>query len=120
MKERNIITMEGKSVTLTGRNVWMTSWEIAGLFGVTAAMVNNALRKLLKEGALKEHEACRYVRLENGYHADVFSLEAVIALSFRFDTCHTALFRRWLSGRLLSEKKSVSFICITGGNGIFH
>lgn len=36
MNERNIIMMDGKSFTVTGRNVWMTSWEIAGLFGVTA------------------------------------------------------------------------------------
>ena len=110
--------MDGKGFTVTGMNVWMTSWEIAALFGVTVAAVNHALRNLLKGGVLNEQNTCRYIRLENGYHADVFSLEAVIGLSFKFNTYHAADFRRWVSERLSSnsEKKGFSIICIGKGN----
>lgn len=118
MKERNIITMEGKGFTVTGRNVWMTSWEIAGLFGVTVGAVNHAMRNLLKRGVLNERNTCRYIRLENGYYADVFSLEAVIGLSFKFNTYNATAFRRWVSERLSCncEKKGISIICIGTGN----
>ena len=118
MKERNIITMDGKGFTVTGRNLWMTSWEIAALFGVTVAVVNHAIRNLLKGGVLNERDTCRYIRLENGYHADVFSLEAVIGLSFKFNTFHAAAFRRWMSERVSGngEKKGISIICIGKGN----
>lgn len=33
--KRNIITIEGKSVTVNGNDVWMTAWEIGELFNVT-------------------------------------------------------------------------------------
>ena len=118
MKERNIITMDGNVFTVTGMNVWMTSWEIAALFCVTTAVVNHAIRNLLKNGVLNEHDTCRYIRLENGYHADVFSFEAVIGLSFKFNTYNAAAFRRWMSERLSCncEKKGISIICIGKGN----
>lgn len=113
---------DGKSFTVTGRSVWMTSWEIADLFGVTVGAVNHAMRSLLKGGVLNGHDACRYTRLGNGYHADVFSLEAIIGLSFKFDTCHAAAFRRWVSERIFSngEKKGISLFCVVGGKGIFN
>ena len=120
MKERNIITMDGKGFTVTGRNVWMTSWEIAALFSVTVAAVNHALRNLLKGGVLNEQNTCRYISLENGYHADVFSLETVIGLSFKFNTYNAAAFRQWISERVSGngEKKGISFFYVVGGKSI--
>ena len=32
--KRNIITIEGKSVIVTGNDVWMMAWEIGELFNV--------------------------------------------------------------------------------------
>ena len=109
--------MDGKDLSVTGRNVWMTSWEIAALFGVTVAAVNHAMRNLLKCCVLNEHDICRYILLENGYHADVFSLEAVIGLSFKFNTYNAAAFRQWVSERVSGngEKKGISFFCVVGG-----
>ena len=64
--KRNIITIEGKSVTVTGNDVWMTAWEIGELFNVTTTAVNAAIRAILKTDVLNDFEVCRYVRLENG------------------------------------------------------
>ena len=46
--KRNIITIEGKSVIVTGNDVWMTAWEIGELFNVTTTAVNAAIRAILK------------------------------------------------------------------------
>ena len=78
--KRNIITIEGKSVTVTGNDVWMTAWEIGELFNVTTTAVNAAIRAILKTDVLNDFEVCRYVRLENGLNADVYSLEIIILL----------------------------------------
>ena len=84
--KRNIITIEGKSVTVTGNDVWMTAWEIGELFNVTTTAVNAAIRAILKTDVLNDFEVCRYVRLENGLNADVYSLEIIIPIAFRLNT----------------------------------
>ena len=94
--KRNIITIEGKSVTVTGNDVWMTAWEIGELFNVTTTAVNAAIRAILKTDVLNDFEVCRYVRLENGLNADVYSLEIIIPIAFRLNTYYTHVFRSWL------------------------
>ena len=41
--KRNIITIEGKSVIVTGNDVWMKAWEIRELLNVTTTAVNAAI-----------------------------------------------------------------------------
>ena len=97
--KRDIINISGYAVTLTGDNVWMTYWEIAEVFNVVPASVNRAIKKLFKESILSEHEHSKYIRLKNGYHAYIYSLDVVIALSFKFNTYFTTLFRQWLTAK---------------------
>ncbi len=40
--------------------------------------VNAAIRAVRKPDVLNDYEVCRYMRLENGLHADVYSLEIII------------------------------------------
>lgn len=87
--KRNIITIEGKSVIVTGNDVWMTAWEIGELFNVTTTAVNAAIRAILKTDVLNDFEVCRYVRLENDLSADVYSLEIIIPIAFRPNTYYT-------------------------------
>ena len=87
--KRNIITIEGKSVTVTGNDVWMTAWEIGELFNVTTTAVNAAIQAILKTDVLNDFEVYRYVRLENGLNADVYSLEIIIPIAFRLNTYYT-------------------------------
>lgn len=62
--KRNIITIEGKSVIVTGNDVWMTAWEIGKLFNVTTTVINAAIRAILKTDVLNDFEVCRYVWLK--------------------------------------------------------
>ena len=63
----NIIMPENVS------NIWMSEPELVELFGVIAPTLRSAIRNIYNSGALKEYEVQKYVRQENGYHADVFS-----------------------------------------------
>lgn len=62
--KRNIITIEGKSVIVTGNDVWMTAWEIGKLFNVITTVINAAIRAILKTDVLNDFEVCRYVWLK--------------------------------------------------------
>ena len=55
--------------------VWMTIGELANLFYVRGVSVEAAIRRL----------------------GEVYGMETVIALSFRFDTGQAALFRKWIA-----------------------
>ena len=55
-----------------------------------------SLRLFIINNVLKSHEACKYIKLENGNNADVYNLDMVIALSYQIDTGHSSAFRKWL------------------------
>ena len=69
--------------------MWMTATEIAGLFHTGVPAVNAAIRAVRKPDVLNDYEVCRYMRLENGLHADVYALEIIIPVAFRVNTYNT-------------------------------
>lgn len=94
--KRDFIEIKGKEVRATGQDVWMSAAEIAELFNVTAAAVNNAIRSILKTDTLNDYEVCRCVRVNDCVSMDVYNLELIIPIAYRFDTYYTNLFRKWL------------------------
>lgn len=108
--KRNIITIAGKSVTVTGNDVWMTAWEIGELFNVTTTAVNAAIRAILKTDVLNDFEVCRYIRLENGLSADVYSLEIIIPIAFRLNTYYTHVFRSWLLQKVYAKEQTDTYM----------
>lgn len=76
--KRDIIIVEDKTVSVTGNDVWM----IAGLFHTGVLPVN----AVIKADVLSDYEVCRYIQLENGLYADVYSLEIIISAAFRLNT----------------------------------
>ena len=103
--KRGIITMENKAVSITGSEVWMTAGEIAELFHTGVPSVNAAIRAVRKSDVLNDYEASRYIQLENGLYADVYSLEMIISVAFRLNTYCTHVFRTWLVSRAHSKAK---------------
>ena len=108
--KRDIIIIEDKAVSVTGNDVWMTATEIAGLFHTTVPAVNAAIKAVRKSDVLNDYEVCRYIQLENGLYADVYSLEIIIPVAFRLNTYYTHVFRMWLVEKALSKEKRQTYV----------
>ena len=78
----------------------MTAWEIAELFYVSGVTVRNTIKRIFKQGVLKEFEAAKYITLDNGNKADVYSMEMVMAIAFQVDTFQAMLFRKCALGKI--------------------
>ena len=81
MMKRDLIVFEHERFELTGYDVWMTTGEIATLFGVTIMKVRGCIRKMQRDLAVKFLSLTRYELLENGYKDEQYNLEAIIAIS---------------------------------------
>ena len=115
---RGIIIIEDRTVSVTGNEVWMTAGEIAGLFHTGVPAVNVAIRAVRKSDVLNDSEVCRYIQLENGLYADVYSLEIIIPVAFRLNTYCTHVFRTWLMEKALSKEKRQAYVMfIKNGKG---
>lgn len=119
--ERNIITMSESGNIIIPDNVayiWMSEPELVELFGVIAPTLRAAIRAVYRSGVLNEHEVQKYVRLENGYHADVFSFPMIVALAFRINSSGAEQLRKILFERLLLRKEKTSIFFLLGVNNM--
>ncbi len=104
---RIIIINEESRLQLLGNpaaDIWMTAWEIAELFNVTGTAVKNAIKAIRKKDVLNDYEVCRYMELENGLKADVYSLEIIIPIAYRLNTYNTHVFRSWLTRKAVTQE----------------
>lgn len=110
--ERQVITIQEECVIYAPHlgEVWMTAWEIAELFYVSSVTVKNTIKRIWKQGALKEFETYRYIKLDNGNSADVYNLEMVMAIAFQVDTYLAKLFREYMIGKITQKKQSGAFL----------
>ena len=106
----NIIMPENVS------NIWMSEPELVELFGVIAPTLRSAIRNIYNSGALKEYEVQKYVRLENGYHADVFGFPMVVALAFRINTFGAEQVRNTILERVYLRKEKINIFFSLGVN----
>ena len=116
--KRNIIKIEGKAVIVAtaptdnymgndlGNGIWMTVWEIAEAFNVSGTAVVSAIKAIRKADILNDYEVCKYIRLDNGNTADVYSLEMIIPIAFRLNTYYTDIFRKWIINKVYEKKTS--------------
>ena len=82
--ERGIITItENGAVTMPTAPVWMTQQEMSDAFNVFGCYIRKAIHAIYKNGELLESETKRHVRKDGRICYDVYSLEMVIAVSFR-------------------------------------
>ena len=119
--ERNIITMSESGNIIIPDNVayiWMSEPELVELFGVIAPTFRAAIRAVYRSGVLNEHEVQKYVRLENGYHADVFSFPMIVALAFRINSSGAEQVRKILFERLFLRKEKTSIFFSLGVNNM--
>ena len=98
--------------------IWMSEPELVELFGVIAPTLRAAIRAVYRSGVLNEHEVQKYVRLENGYHADVFSFPMIVALAFRINSSGAEQVRKILFERLFLRKEKTSIFFSLGVNSM--
>lgn len=112
--ERGIITMDEPGNIIMSENaadIWMNEPELVELFGVIAPTLRATIRTVYKSGVMKEHKVQKYVRLENGYYAEVFGLPMIAALAFRINSFGAEQVRNVILEKLYlrKEKKSIIF-----------
>lgn len=100
---RGIITIsENGVVTMPTAPVWMTQQEMSDAFNVFGCHIRKAVHAIYKNMELLEEETMRHVRQDNGINYDVYSLEMVIAVSFKLRSRESMVFRRFIMGKLCS------------------
>ncbi len=97
-------------------DIWMSEPELVELFGVIAPTLHAAVRAVYKSGILKAYERRKYVRLENGYYADVFGLPMIAALAFRINTFGAEQVRNAILERVYLRKEKTSIFFSLGIN----
>ena len=118
--ERNIIIMnESGNIIMPENiaNIWMSEPELVELFGVIIPTLRAAIKAVYKSNVLKEYEVQKYIRLENGYNADVFSFPMIVALAFRIDSFGAEQVRNTILKRLYLRKEKASIFFSLGNNG---
>ncbi len=119
--KRCIITMNESGNIIMPENVtdiWMNEPELMELFGIIAPTLRAAVRDVYKSGILKEHEVQKYIRLDNGYHADVFSFPVVVALAFRINTFGAEQVRNAILERVYLRKEKINIFFSLGVNSL--
>ena len=120
--ERDIITItECGTVILPdvpNKSVCMSDTELVELFGVIAPTLRAAIRAVYKSGVLKAYEVEKYVRLENGYYADVFGFPMIAALAFRINSFGAEQMRNAILERLYLRKEKTSIFISLNVSGI--
>ena len=110
MMKRDLIVFENEKFEVTGYNIWMTAGEISSLFGVTIMKVRGIVSRMNKYLAVNMDVLSKYELLENGYKDDLFSLEAIIAVSYYIDTGLTRDFRHWICDRTTKRKERAMIV----------
>lgn len=97
--------------------VWMTQQEMSDAFNVFGCHIRKAVHAIYKNMELLEEETMRHVRQDNGINYDVYSLEMVIAVSFKLRSRESMVFRRFIMERLCianREKPVNLFFSLSG------
>ena len=104
--KRQVITIQEDMVIYAPHHgeVWMTVWEIAELLNVTGTAVKNTIKRIWKQSGLKDFQHLQYIKLENGYSANVYDMEVIIAIALQMDTYQALLFRQWLISKVVNCK----------------
>lgn len=105
---RIIKTDENGNIRIAGNShteIWMTVWEIAELFNASVSSIQKEIKAIRKSGILTDYEACKYIRMENGYSADIFNLDIIIAVAYRVNSFYAHAFSKWLKEKAVSENK---------------
>lgn len=116
--ERTVITMNEYGVaSMPNGEIWMSEMELMDLFGVISPTIRAAIRAVYKSSVLKEYEAQKYIRLGNGYCADVYNIPMVVAIAFRINSYGAEQVRNTLLERMYGRKEKTNIFFSLNING---
>lgn len=108
--KREIITIgENGKVHIPTAPVWMSACEIASLFGVFSGKVNSHIKSVFKEGLPREDEVMQTLLFKGGA-VDLYNIEMIMMLSFRFVSPMPNSSANGLSGNL--PKRNLPLRCL--------
>ena len=110
MMKRDLIVFENEKFEVTGYDIWMTAGEIASLFGVTIMKVRGIVSRMNKYLAVNMDLLSKYELLENGYKDELFSLEAIVAMTYYMDTGLAHEYRHWICYRTTKRKERAMIV----------
>lgn len=110
MIKRDLIVFENEKFEVTGYDIWMTAGEIASLFGVTIMKVCGIVSRMRKQLTVNLDMVSKYDLLENGYKDELFSLEAIVAMTYYMDTGLARDFRHWICDRTTRRKERAMIV----------
>ena len=115
--KREIITIsENGNIYIPTTSIWMSACEIADLFGVFSAKVSSHIKSIFKEGLLREDEVMCTL-FSKGGAVDLYNLEMITILSFRFASPQAKSFRQWIIGRVTEKKRTSPPLLVCYGKG---
>ena len=113
MKREFITIEENGNVHVPTTSIWMSACEIADLFGVFSGKVNS---HIIKEGLLREDEVMQTLLFKGGA-VDLYNIEMITMLSFRFASPQAKSFRKWIIRRLTEKKRTSPPLLVCYGKG---
>lgn len=77
-------------------HIWMSEPELVELFCVSAPTIRAKMRAIYKDEVMQEYIVKQSLRQENGNGLEIYSLEMVVALAFRFHSHGAAKLREYI------------------------
>ena len=114
--KRGIIRMtDGGQVTMPEKDVWMTTEEIADMFGLPEALVYRTIRSIYKKSELYEHETTERVPFPShetdGWTIEVYNLDLILYLTYKLPSRNAQIFRKYMTNKAY-ERSPYEHICI--------
>ena len=114
--KRGIIRMtDGGQVNMPQKDVWMTTEEIADMFGLPEALVYRTIRYIYKKSELYEHETAKRIPFPSheadGWTIEVYNLDLILYLTYKLPSRNAQIFRKYMTNKAY-ERNPYEHICI--------
>ena len=115
MKRGIIIMTDGGQVTMPQKDVWMTTEEIADMFGLPEALVVRTICSIFKKSELYEHETANRIPFpkqeSKGWTKEVYNLDLILYLTYKLPSRNAQIFRKYMTNKAY-ERSPYEHICI--------
>ena len=106
---------EGGQVTMPQKDVWMTTEEIADMFGLPEPLVYRTIRSIYKKSELYEHETAERIPFpkqeSKGWTIEVYNLDLILYLTYKLPSRNAQIFRKCMINKAY-ERSPYEHICI--------